>query len=103
MLIIDTSGSMGPAGNGNGGSDPDGAGPYKNSRLEMVKDAIEVLFNSGAVHSVFLVEFNSTADHSIRARTARRASWYLNLDDALAAVDALFDTGSFVTTPLFNR
>ena len=89
VLIIDTSGSMGPVGTP-GGSDPDGAGPY-DLRLAMVKDAIEVLFASGAVHSVFLVDFNSTATFH---NSGVSGGWYTDLNAALAAVDALSAGGT---------
>ena len=85
VLIIDRSGSMGPAGNGNGGSDPDGAGPY-NSRMEIVKDAIKELFDSGSVHAVFIASFASDATfHS----SGVNGGWFTNLADALAAVNAI--------------
>ncbi|MGN8359368.1 immunoglobulin-like domain-containing protein, partial [Pseudomonas sp. SMN11] len=84
VLVLDRSGSMGPRGVA-GGSDPDGAGPY-NSRLEMLKDAVKNLFQSGTVHSVFIVSFASSATfHS----SGKDGGWYTNLDDALKAIDNL--------------
>ena len=90
VLIIDRSGSMGPAGNGQNGSDPDGSGPYS-SRLELVKDAIEALFDSGTVHSVFLVSFADTATFH---DSGVNGGWYTDLNAALAAVDAMIADGS---------
>ena len=90
VLIIDTSGSMGPAGNGNGGSDPDGPGGFA-SRLDMVKAAVQELFNSGAVHSVFIVDFNSDATFH---NSGSNGGWYTNLADAMAAINALNDNNS---------
>jgi nidogen-like/Big-like domain-containing protein/uncharacterized protein DUF5801/VWA domain-containing protein/hemolysin type calcium-binding protein len=89
VLIIDTSGSMGPAGNGNAGSDPDGAGPF-NSRLEMVKAAVQELFASGAVHSVFIVDFNSTATF----HSGPVGGWFTNLTDAMNVINALTDSNN---------
>nr|WP_281176760.1 VCBS domain-containing protein [Comamonas aquatica] len=85
VLILDRSGSMGPAGNNDGGSDPDGSGPYT-SRMQMLKEAVANLFNSGAVHSVFIVSFASSATfHS----SGQDGGWYTNLADAMAAIEQL--------------
>ncbi|QYX51689.1 retention module-containing protein [Pseudomonas sp. S07E 245] len=85
VLVLDRSGSMGPKGNGDGGSDPDGSGPYT-SRLQMLKEAVKNLFDSGTVHSVFIVSFGSSATfHS----SGKDGGWFTNLDDAYAAIDAL--------------
>jgi Ca2+-binding RTX toxin-like protein len=83
VLIIDTSGSMGPEGNGFGGSDPDGPGGF-DSRLSMVKAAIQELFNSGAVHSVFIVDFNSDATF----HGGPVGGWFTNLTDAMNVINA---------------
>ncbi|NIE76732.1 type I secretion C-terminal target domain-containing protein, partial [Pantoea sp. Ap-967] len=90
VLILDTSGSMGPAGNGQQGSDPDGSGPYK-SRLEMLKDAVKNLFESGTVHSVFIVNFSGSASF---VSSGKDGGWFTNLDDALAAINKLQATGT---------
>ncbi|MEK2610784.1 immunoglobulin-like domain-containing protein, partial [Pseudomonas shirazensis] len=85
VLVLDRSGSMGPKGNGDGGSDPDGSGPYT-SRLQMLKDAVKNLFDSGTVHSVFIVSFGSSATFHT---SGKDGGWFTNLDDAYAAIDAL--------------
>ncbi|MGV2836029.1 immunoglobulin-like domain-containing protein, partial [Pseudomonas shirazensis] len=85
VLVLDRSGSMGPKGNGDGGSDPDGTGPYT-SRLQMLKDAVKNLFDSGTVHSVFIVSFGSSATFHT---SGKDGGWFTNLDDAYAAIDAL--------------
>ncbi|MBV4502138.1 retention module-containing protein [Pseudomonas shirazensis] len=90
VLVIDRSGSMGPANNGNGGSDPDGSGPYT-SRLQMLKEAVKNLFDSGTVHSVFIVSFSTNATfHS----SGKDGGWFTNLDDAYAAIDAMKASGT---------
>jgi surface adhesion protein len=83
VLVLDRSGSMGPR--STGGGDPDGAGPY-NTRLEMLKDAVKNLFQSGTVHSVFIVSFASSATFH---GSGKDGGWYTNLDDALKAIDNL--------------
>ncbi|MDM9586502.1 immunoglobulin-like domain-containing protein [Pseudomonas asiatica] len=89
VLVLDRSGSMGPRSVA-GGSDPDGAGPY-NSRLEMLKDAVKNLFQSGTVHSVFIVSFACSATfHS----SGKDGGWFTNLDDALKAIDNLSAGGT---------
>ncbi|WP_409280818.1 type I secretion C-terminal target domain-containing protein [Pseudomonas defluvii] len=90
VLVIDRSGSMGPKGNGQNGSDPDGSGPFT-SRMEMLKVAVQNLFASGAVHSVFIVSFSSSATfHS----SGKDGGWFTNLDDAMAAINKMQATGS---------
>jgi hypothetical protein len=84
VLILDRSGSMGPAGT-YGGSDPDGAGPYT-SRLEMLKEAVSNLFESGAVHSVFIVSFSDSATFH---NSGQNGGWYTDLDSAMAAINGL--------------
>ncbi|VVQ06578.1 hypothetical protein PS910_04380 [Pseudomonas fluorescens] len=84
VLVLDRSGSMGPAWNKGGGSDPDGAGPYT-SRMEMLKLAVKNLFESGTVHSVFIVSFADNAKYS----AGKDGGWYTNLNDAYKAIDAL--------------
>uniref|UniRef100_UPI000B0CBC07 type I secretion C-terminal target domain-containing protein n=1 Tax=Pseudomonas defluvii TaxID=1876757 RepID=UPI000B0CBC07 len=90
VLVLDRSGSMGPARNGQNGSDPDGSGPFT-SRMEMLKVAVQNLFASGAVHSVFIVSFSSSATfHS----SGKDGGWFTNLDDAMAAINKMQATGS---------
>ncbi|MFJ4068822.1 beta strand repeat-containing protein, partial [Pseudomonas sp. NPDC089996] len=89
VLVLDRSGSMGPRSVA-GGSDPDGAGPY-NSRLEMLKDAVKNLFQSGTVHSVFIVSF---ADKATFHSSGKDGGWFTNLDDALKAIDNLSAGGT---------
>ncbi|WJM97696.1 type I secretion C-terminal target domain-containing protein [Pseudomonas defluvii] len=90
VLVLDRSGSMGPKGNGQNGSDPDGSGPFT-SRMEMLKVAVQNLFASGAVHSVFIVSFSSSATfHS----SGKDGGWFTNLDDAMAAINKMQATGS---------
>ncbi|MDH1605158.1 type I secretion C-terminal target domain-containing protein, partial [Comamonas aquatica] len=90
VLILDRSGSMGPANNGQQGSDPDGSGPYT-SRLEMLKDAVKALFESGTVHSVFIVSFASAATFH---NSGQDGGWYTNLDDAMAAINLMQADGN---------
>jgi Contractile injection system tube protein/von Willebrand factor type A domain/Bacterial Ig-like domain len=72
VLILDRSGSM-------------------QGIFQQVKDAIETLFNSGSVRSVFLVSFSSNATfHS----SGVNDGWFTDLDAALAAVDALSASGA---------
>jgi len=58
--------------------------------LTQVKDAIEQLFNSGDVHSVFLVSFGSGATFH---DSGSNGGWYTDLGAALAAVDGLGASG----------
>ncbi|SYX93119.1 Poly(beta-D-mannuronate) C5 epimerase 1 [Pseudomonas reidholzensis] len=90
VLVLDRSGSMGPAGNGQQGSDPDGSGPYT-SRLQMLKEAVKNLFDSGTVHSVFIVSFASSATF---ANSGKDGGWFTNLTDAYAAIDKLAASGN---------
>ncbi|WP_310193844.1 immunoglobulin-like domain-containing protein [Pseudomonas hunanensis] len=90
VLVLDRSGSMGPAGNGNGGSDPDGPGGYS-SRMDMLKDAVKKLFDSETVHAVFIVSFSDTTTfHS----SGVNGGWYTNLDDAYDAIKSLQARGN---------
>ena len=99
VLIIDTSGSMGPAGNGNGGSDPDGPGGFA-SRLDMVKAAVQELFNSGAVHAVFIVDFNSNATFH---DSGVDGGWYTDLDARWPRSTRSMTTTRPTTTPRCRR
>ena len=90
VLIVDRSGSMGPEDNGQNGSDPDGPGGF-DSRLEVVQAAVEDLFNSGTVNSVFIVSFASDAEFH---DSGVNGGWYTNLADALAVIDGFSANGS---------
>jgi VCBS repeat-containing protein len=71
VFVIDTSGSM---------DDTDGDGV---SRLQEVKNAIGELFESGSVNAVYIVAFASNAS------SLGLGDWFTDLDDAMAAIDAL--------------
>ena len=72
VLIFDTSGSM------------------LGSPLVQAKAAIAALFNSGNVHSVFLVNFSTNATYT----SGPLNGWYTNLNDALTAVNNFTASGN---------
>jgi hypothetical protein len=71
VLTIDRSGSM--------------AGIFQD-----VKDAVEVLFNSGSVNSVFLVSFSSDATY----HAGPVGGWFTDLNAAFAIIDAFIADGA---------
>ena len=67
-LVLDISGSMAGA------------------RLQLMKDAVRELLETGHVVSVFIVAFASNANH---LEAAGGEAWFTDIDAAIAAVDAL--------------
>ena len=82
VLVIDTSGSMAEDG------DPNTAGTQ--SRIDLLKAAVQNLFNTGNVNAVNIYEFNSGATH----HGGPVNGWYTNLTDAMAAINLLTAGGS---------
>jgi T1SS-143 domain-containing protein len=72
VLMIDTSGSVG------------------NNQLSTMKDSLQNLFNSGAVHSVFITSFAGGATFH---DSGENGGWYTDLDDAMDAINGLSSTG----------
>ena len=77
VLVIDTSGSM--------ASDGDPNTPGTQSRIDLLKAAVQNLFNTGNVNAVNIYEFNSGATH----HGGPVNGWYTNLTDAMAAINLL--------------
>ncbi|MBL1267776.1 MAG: VWA domain-containing protein, partial [Halomonas sp.] len=73
VLMIDTSGSV------------------SSSDLDSIRDSLETLFNSGAVNSVFLTSFASSATFH---DSGENDGWYTDLDAALTVIDS-FSSGGF--------
>ncbi|MGD9860349.1 MAG: beta strand repeat-containing protein [Marinobacterium sp.] len=76
-FIIDTSGSMAWS-----SSEPG------SSRLDMAKQAISDLFNSGNVNAVYLIAFSSGAE------SLGTGQWYTDLNAAMSVVNGLSANGS---------
>ena len=74
VLIVDRSGSM------------DTEVSDDVTRLDVLKDAVEAMFNSGNINAVFIVSFSGTATFHDSGVTG---GWYTNLTDALAVIDGL--------------
>ena len=67
VLVIDRSGSM-------------------SGQMTELKNAVQALFDSGNVHSVFIVSFDSDATFQ---SSGVNGGWFTNLDDAMAKVNSL--------------
>ena len=56
------------------------------TRLDVLKDAVEAMFNSGNINAVFITRSRAMPRSTTRASNG---GWYTNLTDALAVVDGL--------------
>ncbi|MGY4879298.1 VWA domain-containing protein, partial [Vreelandella aquamarina] len=72
VLMIDTSGSV------------------SSSELDSIRDSLETLFNSGAVNSVFLTSFASSATFH---DSGENGGWFTDLDAAINVIDGFASGG----------
>ncbi|BBP45617.1 hypothetical protein THMIRHAS_09900 [Thiosulfatimonas sediminis] len=69
----------------------DHSASVSSSQMATLKSSIEGLFNSGAVHSVFITSF---AKDGTFHDSGENGGWYTNLTDAMTAINSINTTGS---------
>ncbi|MBO1926177.1 cadherin domain-containing protein, partial [Thiomicrorhabdus sp. 6S2-11] len=69
----------------------DHSASVSSSQMATLKSSIEGLFNSGAVHSVFITSF---AKDGTFHDSGENGGWYTNLTDAMTAINSITTTGS---------